>query len=417
MSLVDWRKILNDKEPLFKFFYRNLCIEVTRKCNMKCEHCMRGEAQNHSISKEVVDRIFEEVSAIGELLLTGGEPFLEPEMIDYIVESIIKNKIPIMNIQIVTNGLIRNKSIVGSINKLTEYIANANWGKKLDRKQLRTIGSIKVSNDDFHSKYDIMETLKFYREYLNEHTIITKENLKKDTEMEDICYLGNATKESFKLKDNQRFRYLITPYRVSFLYDDGKPIAIETMIQIGWDGKVLIGQDSSYEQQDRNNYGNILDKHISTLFKDGAFEEPFTETEAHKHDMIYSMYKNKRFNEVEGIDEDFCKLFLWIFEAVYCERERIHKTYRQLDFEELVEVAYHDMNVSLKETYGEDTDFYRLDTLKLFNTPKEESEKILANLKAKYPLEFFIGYFKYWNRPLEPIPDSITRERYVRFEK
>lgn len=382
---------------------------------MACPHCMRGEAQNHTISKAVVDRIFDEVGAIGELLLTGGETFLEPEMIDYIVDTIIKKKVPIMNIQIVTNGLIKNKKIAESLNKLTDYVADSKWGKKQDKKTLRTIGRISVSNDDYHSKYDIMETLKFYREHLNQHTIIIKENIKKDTEEEQICYLGNATKDSFKLKKNQSFRYLITPYRVSFLKDEnGKTVAINTMIQVGWDGKVLIGNDSSYEQQDKNNYGNILDKHISTLFKDGAFNEPFTEEEAQKHNSIYTAYKNKDF---KIFDEDMCKIFLFIFEAVYCERERIHKTFPQLNFDELVEIAYHDMNVSLKDTYGNDFDFYRIDTLKPFDTPKRKSEKILAELKRKYPLDFLIGYVKYWNKPLEPIPDSITRERYERFEK
>ena len=27
-------------------------VEVTRKCNLKCEHCMRGEAQNVTLTKE-----------------------------------------------------------------------------------------------------------------------------------------------------------------------------------------------------------------------------------------------------------------------------------------------------------------------------------------------------------------------------
>ena len=68
--------------------------------------------------------------------------------------------------------------------------------------------------------------------------------------------------------------YKITPYRVLFFNDDGKPLAIDTMLQIGYDGKILIGEDSSYEQQDKNNYGNILQKHISTLLAEGAFDEP-----------------------------------------------------------------------------------------------------------------------------------------------
>ena len=43
----------------------NLAIELTRKCNLKCNHCMRGNAENKEMSNETLDRIFEEISTIG----------------------------------------------------------------------------------------------------------------------------------------------------------------------------------------------------------------------------------------------------------------------------------------------------------------------------------------------------------------
>lgn len=399
-----------------KLQYKNIAFEVTRKCNMKCQHCMRGDAQNHTISREVIDKTLDEISLIGNMLLTGGEPFLEPEIIDYICEGIIKRKIPIMGVSVATNGTIKNKSIAESFNKLTDYIAeycvkDKNW----DRKQLRTIGKITISCDKYHSEVDIMETLKFYREYLNDHTIITKEIQPKKDEVEDILYLGNATKNS--LKSNQKYRYTITPYRVSFLKDrEGNPIAIDTGIQIGYDGKILIGEDSSYEQQDKNNYGNILNKSISVLLAEGAFDEPFTENEARLHDTIYSKYVNKDFETKET--EEMCRLFLYIFECVYCERERIHRIYPKLSFNEIVDIAYHDLNVLFKETFGLDADFYRIDNLELFDTPIDESEMVLQKLKMKYPLQSILGRLIYSGDKgkIEGIPDKITRERYKRFE-
>ena len=33
-------------------------LEITRKCNYKCKHCGRGEPQNKTISKEIVDMLF-----------------------------------------------------------------------------------------------------------------------------------------------------------------------------------------------------------------------------------------------------------------------------------------------------------------------------------------------------------------------
>lgn len=102
-----------------KLSFNNIAFEVTRRCNMRCEHCMRGDAQNHTISKEVIDRTLDQVLVIGEMLLTGGEPLLEPEIIDYIFDGIIKRKIKILSLVIVTNGTIKDKRVADSLNKLT----------------------------------------------------------------------------------------------------------------------------------------------------------------------------------------------------------------------------------------------------------------------------------------------------------
>lgn len=126
----------------------------------------------------------------------------------------------------------------------------------MSKKQIRQIVSISISNDSYHMKDNIMETLKFYRGLLNDNCIILRKNQKDIT---SVLYLGNAADESFVLDEGKKYKYNITPYRVAFFNDDdGTSLAIDTMIQIGYDGKILIGEDSSYLQQDKNNYGNIL---------------------------------------------------------------------------------------------------------------------------------------------------------------
>ena len=46
--LVDWRNRLNNELETknIPLPYDNIMIEVTRRCNLRCEHCMRGEPQN-----------------------------------------------------------------------------------------------------------------------------------------------------------------------------------------------------------------------------------------------------------------------------------------------------------------------------------------------------------------------------------
>ena len=49
-----------------KFDIQSLTLEVTRRCNLACEHCMRGDAQNVDMTYEMVDKILdnEEINSI-----------------------------------------------------------------------------------------------------------------------------------------------------------------------------------------------------------------------------------------------------------------------------------------------------------------------------------------------------------------
>ena len=50
-------------------------IEVTRRCNMQCRHCLRGDAQNVDISNEIIDRFFDgfaDGAVIENVVFSGG---------------------------------------------------------------------------------------------------------------------------------------------------------------------------------------------------------------------------------------------------------------------------------------------------------------------------------------------------------
>ena len=71
---------------------------------MSCPHCMRGDAQNKDITHEVIDRLFENVSGIGSIVFTGGEPTLNIDAILYVLEVCKKRDIPAESFYLVTNG-------------------------------------------------------------------------------------------------------------------------------------------------------------------------------------------------------------------------------------------------------------------------------------------------------------------------
>ena len=60
-----------------------LTLEVTRRCNMNCAHCLRGDAQCLDMSKEVVDKVLQDIDYISFLFFTGGEPSLNIPIMDY----------------------------------------------------------------------------------------------------------------------------------------------------------------------------------------------------------------------------------------------------------------------------------------------------------------------------------------------
>jgi len=61
----------------------SLILEVTRRCNMCCEHCLRGDAENIDMQKETIDKILDLVDEIQSVVFSGGEPSLNLPLIQY----------------------------------------------------------------------------------------------------------------------------------------------------------------------------------------------------------------------------------------------------------------------------------------------------------------------------------------------
>lgn len=64
-----------------EIFVENLCLEVTRRCNMGCAHCLRGNAEDLDMSHETIEQVLGQVDVIGQVTFTGGEPSLNVDAI------------------------------------------------------------------------------------------------------------------------------------------------------------------------------------------------------------------------------------------------------------------------------------------------------------------------------------------------
>ena len=121
----------------------NLSIEVTRRCNLHCEHCLRGNAQPLDIDLKYVKTLFKKISYINCLTLTGGEPSLKPNIIRDIVKIAKKYNVEIGSFYIATNGKKISNDFLLAIIELHNYCSD------------NEVSSVQVSNDSYH--YDCFE--------------------------------------------------------------------------------------------------------------------------------------------------------------------------------------------------------------------------------------------------------------------
>lgn len=118
----------------------HLGLEVTRKCNMKCTHCLRGNTQNKNIPLETIDILLDQIDSIGHFCPTGGEPSLNIEAIQYFINGCKKRNISIDTACIITNGINLTNDFVNTYTELYEMCElknNVNVG-------------LQISNDIYH---------------------------------------------------------------------------------------------------------------------------------------------------------------------------------------------------------------------------------------------------------------------------
>ena len=100
-----------------KVIFNQMAVEVTRRCNMACGHCLRGDAENVDLTGMDIDSILDQTEAIGRLILTGGEPTLNMGAIQHIANGIAQRGIPLMRMQIIINALTYEERFVALVKR------------------------------------------------------------------------------------------------------------------------------------------------------------------------------------------------------------------------------------------------------------------------------------------------------------
>lgn len=145
-----------------------MSIELTRQCQLKCQHCFRGKSENREISIETLDNFLSNTEIIGMLHFTGGEPTLALDQMEYIVNKLNEYRIPLFKLQIITNGYEKSERLVEIVKKFYEIIHICHKYGRNNGKDVPNIASyltVCVSCDKYHKaqNYDPGTAVEFYK--------------------------------------------------------------------------------------------------------------------------------------------------------------------------------------------------------------------------------------------------------------
>lgn len=135
-----------------ELYIKNLCVEITRRCNMRCAHCMRGDAENTDISLRHISNVLRHVKYIHHFNITGGEPSLNVRAIRHILGRVRAYGITVNDFYIVTNGSAssRSEEFIKACAALYEY---------QQEKERDSGHMLEMSDDRFHDPAERAVTL------------------------------------------------------------------------------------------------------------------------------------------------------------------------------------------------------------------------------------------------------------------
>lgn len=111
--------LIETKEVIFETYFQHAQVEITGFCNMRCEHCRAYDEENKNMDLPLYIKIldFIELNRANDFRLTisGGEPFFNRKIIDYLKMAKERN---IDNIIITTNASLITDKMLEDLNNL-----------------------------------------------------------------------------------------------------------------------------------------------------------------------------------------------------------------------------------------------------------------------------------------------------------
>lgn len=145
-----------------KFKLYKIDIEITRKCQLNCYHCLRGDSQQIDMDNKIIDTFFSQCEIIHVIEITGGEPLSNVSGIRYLLDVLKKYNVVVKQLFITTNGVAFSDEIANLMKDFYDYIFSVN---SIDDYKQRNIFHLYISKDKYHVGSNPKEALKFYKKF------------------------------------------------------------------------------------------------------------------------------------------------------------------------------------------------------------------------------------------------------------
>ena len=219
----------------------NLYLEITRDCTIECEHCLRGNREHKNMSVITLENTLKNINKIDRLLLSGGEPLINIDLLEVLPELIKKYNIEVDTIGIITNGTIYSDRHVNALNMLKsvcnnfDFILSSDLFHRLEWKRL----GVEKQVEENYNKYKHSVGIRKYMDDDRFHRVILYNH-------------GRASTIS-----KERLEELYKKYYISYVFSTDEQ---EQLLQNGFDikGKLYINVDGylvdynlSFEEEDK----------------------------------------------------------------------------------------------------------------------------------------------------------------------
>lgn len=221
-------------------------IEVTRRCNMACEHCLRGEAEDLDLDLALAKMALEGIRSIDQIVFTGGEPSLNVPCMESLLGICKAQGIRVNSFFLATNGKEVTLDFLECLMHWYAYCISCSGDPYMS--------AVALSRDMFHEDIPyknraLLGMLSYYDEAM------------KDTDFNKYSLIGEGRASG--LSDSFRTRSPITE-ETKISIDAEGTVTVSSMLYLSANGDIRICCDAAYDN-DAYTIGNVGEEPLEAI--------------------------------------------------------------------------------------------------------------------------------------------------------